>query len=105
MDHRTFIRKGGRARSTAKTKANRAKAAAYWGAVRSGERPAPRRTMPPSPDGIADLPSEDCQLRGIARLEAFGSIARGEARRGSDVDLLAPFASNPGLSFYSMEDG
>jgi predicted nucleotidyltransferase len=61
--------------------------------------------MPPSPDGIADLPSEDCQLRGIARLEAFGSIARGEARRGSDVDLLAPFASNPGLSFYSMEDG
>ena len=37
-------------------------------------------------------------------MEAFGSVARGEAKRGSDVDLLATFASNPGLRFYTMED-
>jgi predicted nucleotidyltransferase len=59
--------------------------------------------VPPDPDRIAELLSEYCQLHGIVRLEAFGSVARGEARRGSDVDLLATFSSNPGLSFYSME--
>ncbi len=37
------------------------------------------------------------------QLEAFGSVSRGEARRGSDVDLLATFSGNPGLGFYSME--
>ena len=45
-----------------------------------------------------------CQKAGITRLEAFGSIARGEGRPGSDVDLLATFASNPGLRFFTMED-
>ena len=37
-------------------------------------------------------------------MEAFGSTARGEAKRGSDVDLLATFASNPGLRFFTMEE-
>jgi hypothetical protein len=45
-----------------------------------------------------------CRQAGITRLEAFGSVARGEGRRGSDVDLLATFASNPGLRFFTMED-
>jgi uncharacterized protein len=44
-----------------------------------------------------------CRQAGIVRLEAFGSIARGDVRRGSDVDLLATFASNPGLRFFTME--
>jgi predicted nucleotidyltransferase len=48
--------------------------------------------------------SEYCRLHGIVKLEAFGSVARGEARRGSDVDLLATFSGNPGLNFFSMED-
>ena len=105
MNHTAFSRKGGQARSAAKTIANRAKAAAYWNAVRSGERPAPRRLrLPPSPDTIAQMLAAYCQTAGIIRLEAFGSTVRGEARRGSDVDLLATFGRNPGLRFFSMED-
>ena len=43
-----------------------------------------------------------CRKNGITRLEAFGSIARGEAKRGSDVDLLASFSRSPGLRFFGM---
>jgi predicted nucleotidyltransferase len=45
-----------------------------------------------------------CRSHGIARLEVFGSAARGDARRGSDIDLIATFAANPGLAYYSMAD-
>ncbi len=44
-----------------------------------------------------------CQTHGILRLELFGSVARNEARSGSDVDLLATFSENPGLHFFVME--
>jgi uncharacterized protein len=37
-------------------------------------------------------------------LEVFGSTARGEARRGSDVDLIATFSDNPGIKFFGMEE-
>ena len=50
MLHRTFSRKGGQARSARKTQANRAKAAAYWKAVRAA-RPRLRAVIenrPPS---------------------------------------------------------
>ena len=105
MNHTAFSRKGGKARSPAKTAANRAKAVAYWNSVRTGLHPAPRRLRkPPTLDAIADLLAAYCRDAGIARLEAFGSTARGEARPGSDVDLLATFAHNPGLRFYTMED-
>lgn len=105
MDHLTFSRKGGKARSQAKTLANRAKAAAFWDAVHAGQKPPPRRLRrPPPPAAIAELLAAYCRQAGITRLEAFGSTARGEARRGSDVDLLATFAGNPGLSFFTMED-
>ena len=105
MDHATFSRKGGKVRSPAKTAANRAKAAAFWNEVRNGGKPAPRRRrMPPTPEAVANLLADYCRQAGITRLEAFGSSARGEARRGSDVDLLATFAANPGLRFFTMED-
>jgi uncharacterized protein len=105
MNHAAFSRKGGKARSPAKTTANRAKALAFWDAVRAGVRPAPRRLrLPPPPTVIADLLAPYCRQTGITRLETFGSTARGEARRGSDVDLLATFAGNPGLRFFTMED-
>ncbi|CAN5576515.1 nucleotidyltransferase family protein [soil metagenome] len=35
-----------------------------------------------------------CHRYGIVRLEAFGSVVRGEARFDSDVDLLAEFDSD-----------
>lgn len=104
MNHRTFSRKGGQARSPAKTVANRAKATAFWDAVRAGRKPSPRRLrVPPAPAVIANLLAAYCRQAGISRLEAFGSTVRGEARRGSDVDLLATFAGNPGLRFFTME--
>ena len=33
----------------------------------------------------------------------FGSVALGEARRGSDVDLLVTFEHPIGLRFFSLE--
>ncbi len=105
MNHATFSRKGGKARSSAKTMANRAKAIAYWDAVRSGKKPQPRRLrIPPAPEAVARLLADFCRQAGITRLEAFGSAARGDAKRGSDVDLMATFGSNPGLRFFTMED-
>jgi predicted nucleotidyltransferase len=105
MNHRTFSRKGGEVRSLAKTAANRAKATAFWDEVRAGVRPAPRRSrVPPLPETMANLLSAYCRDHGIVRLEVFGSTARGDARRGSDVDLLATFEGNPGLGFFSMEE-
>jgi hypothetical protein len=65
----------------------------------------PRRSrIPPAPEIVARLLADYCREKGIIRLEAFGSVARGDARRGSDVDLLATFSANPGIRFYSMED-
>ncbi len=105
MNHIAFSRKGGRARSGAKTAANRSKAKAYWNAVRAGLKEAPRRPrVPPSLDALPKLLSAYCRQEGIVRLEAFGSTARGDARRGSDVDLVATFSGNPGLRFFTMEE-
>jgi hypothetical protein len=105
MNHTAFSRRGGKVRSLAKTAANRAKAVAFWNAVRTGEKPAPRRSrIPPAPEAVATLLADYCRQAGITRLEAFGSTARGEARRGSDVDLLATFSNNPGLRFFTMEE-
>lgn len=101
----TFSRLGGKARSARKTKANRAKAVAYWKAVRSGLAPAPRRhRKPPTESEIREKLAPYCRRHGITQLELFGSTARGEAGRGSDVDLIASFRSNPGLDFFAMEE-
>lgn len=105
MNHATLSRKGGQARSKAKTEANRAKSIAYWNAVRAGERPAPRRLrLPPSPEEVAQKLAAYCREVGIIRLEVFGSTVRGDAKRGSDLDLMATFAQNPGLRFFTMEE-
>src|SRR5665213_1031683 len=95
MDHRQISQRGGRARSAAKTVANRAKAAAYWKAVRAGTRPAPRRrSVVLDPAAIGRLLADCCARRGIVLLEVFGPAAR--ATRGADVDLLASFQGEPG---------
>ena len=43
--------------------------------------------------GIAKLREHELELRaaGVVRLSVFGSTARGDRRRDSDVDLLAAF--------------
>lgn len=105
MLHSTISRKGGQARSQARTAANRAKAAAFWDDVRGGKRAAPVRPhVPPSLPEVARKLETYCRANGIKRLEVFGSVARGEARRGSDVDLIATFEHTPGLRFFRMAD-
>jgi predicted nucleotidyltransferase len=105
MLHSTVSRKGGKARSVAKTAANRAKADAFWNAVRSGRRSPPFRPhVPPPPETIARLLGPYCRAEGIKRLELFGSVSRGDARRGSDVDLIATFARPIGLRFFGMPE-
>jgi len=47
-----------------------------------------------------------CKSHGVAKLELFGSWARGEAHPGSDIDLLITFL--PGLhlgwEFFALQD-
>lgn len=47
-----------------------------------------------------------CQRNRIAKLELFGSRAKGTARPDSDVDLLVTFEDGytPGLEFFGMAD-
>jgi predicted nucleotidyltransferase len=104
MLHSTLSRRGGKARSARKTKANRAKAAAYWKAVREGQAAPPRRhRRPPSLEEIRRRLAPFCRRAGIVRLDIFGSVARGDAQPGSDVDFIADFAANPSLNFFAME--
>lgn len=105
MLHSTISRRGGRVSSQAKTLANRAKAAAYWAEVKAGRRSPPSRPCaPPSLERLSELLAPYCREHGIVRLEVFGSVARGEARRGSDVDLIATFSRNPGLRLFGLAE-
>ncbi len=54
------------------------------------------------PDRLAGL----CRRLHIAKLELFGSRAKGTARPDSDVDLLVTFEQGhiPGLEFFGMAD-
>lgn len=85
MTHREFSKKGGRAKSAAKTVANRAKMKIFWRRVRSGELPAPRRRKV-FPAAIQDLatryiwwqPSEESlafPLRVVAQVLNLGTAA------------------------------
>ena len=51
-------------------------------------------------DRLADL----CERYGVARLEVFGSLARGEDRAGSDLDVLVTFEPGAagGLAFVGL---
>lgn len=46
---------------------------------------------------------EVCERYGVARLDVFGSITRGEARPDSDVDLLYSLAPESRLG-WAIED-
>ena len=47
-----------------------------------------------------------CRRHRIAKLEVFGSRAKGTERPDSDVDLLVTFEADytPGLEFFGMAD-
>jgi predicted nucleotidyltransferase len=60
-------------------------------------------------DVVAQLKSrvpDFCRRHGITRLEVFGSVARGLALAGSDLDLLVTFKPGIqlGLDFFSIQD-
>jgi uncharacterized protein len=46
-----------------------------------------------------------CERHGVARLELFGSLATGEARTGSDIDLLVEFRPEVrlGWDFFDLQ--
>jgi predicted nucleotidyltransferase len=46
--------------------------------------------------------ADDLRARGIASLSVFGSVARGDARRGSDIDLLAGLYPSAQLSLVGL---
>jgi len=51
----------------------------------------PRGACPPSLDELRAKLAPCCRRHGISRLEVFGSLALGQFRSGSDVDLLVTF--------------
>lgn len=61
-------------------------------------------TLPPSPEEIARRLGPLCRAHGIIRLEIFGSVARGDAQPGSDVDLIATLTKPLGFRFYGLGD-
>jgi predicted nucleotidyltransferase len=44
----------------------------------------------------------ELQAAGLAHLRVFGSVARGEARPESDIDLMADFAPDARISLMTM---
>jgi predicted nucleotidyltransferase len=48
----------------------------------------PGTTVPPSIEDLARRLPAFCRSHGIARVEVFGSVAAGEAKPGSDLDLM-----------------
>jgi predicted nucleotidyltransferase len=63
----------------------------------------PNQTLPPSLDEIKSRLAPFCRRHGVARLEVFGSLARGEPHRGSDVDLLVTFRPEVHLGWDFFE--
>jgi len=57
---------------------------------------------PPAIPELVRLLEPICEAHGIHRLEVFGSVARGEAKPGSDVDLIAYFRKIPGYSYVGV---
>src|SRR5258708_16851395 len=55
----------------------------------------PNDVFPTTLDELKSRLAPFCERHGIARLEVFGSLARGEPHPGSDIDLLVTF--RPGV--------
>jgi len=51
---------------------------------------------------IQEIVREVCSAHAVARADVFGSVARGEARPGSDVDLLVEFQPEAGAGLLEM---
>ena len=63
----------------------------------------PNDVFPPTLDELKSRLVPFCQRHGVARLEVFGSLARGEPHRGSDIDLLVTFRPDIHLGWDFFE--
>ena len=59
-------------------------------------------TTPPSLEKISAIVRSVCENRGVARVDLFGSLARGTAKSGSDVDLLIDFLPGSDMGLFEM---
>jgi predicted nucleotidyltransferase len=83
----------------------------------TGDLPLRRRMLRRSAEGATRVTTDEikalglrlaelCQKYGIAELSVFGSVARGDARADSDVDLLyvrVP-GNDLGMSYFALQD-
>jgi len=60
------------------------------------------RHQPMSFDTLRAVLGAVCAERPIARMEVFGSVARGEAGQDSDVDLLVEFLPGARAGLFEM---
>jgi predicted nucleotidyltransferase len=60
--------------------------------------------LPLTMDEIKSRLAPFCQRHGVARLELFGSLARGDRHPGSDIDLLVTFRPDVhlGWDFFDL---
>jgi predicted nucleotidyltransferase len=57
---------------------------------------------PPALAKIKALVSKVCAHHPVARMDVFGSVARGEAKPDSDVDLLVEFIPEAQVGLFEM---
>lgn len=62
----------------------------------------PTTTAPPGLDEIKAAVRVHCAKRNVARVDLFGSVARGAGRPGSDVDLLVEFLPGSDTGLFEM---
>ena len=63
----------------------------------------PNDVFPPTLDELKSRLVPFCQRHGVARLEVFGSLSRGEPHPGSDIDLLVTFQPDIHLGWDFFE--
>ena len=51
--------------------------------------------------GILKRHEGELRQRGVARAALFGSVARGEARPGSDIDVMVEFSPDAAISVWA----
>ncbi len=92
-------------RTTAQSKIRKNATNAAGGALapRSRVRGKQKQQPPPIEEIVRRL-EPYCRENGIVRLDIFGSVARSDARPGSDVDLIATFREIPGMEYFCMEE-
>lgn len=65
----------------------------------------PPARQPPTIDELKRLLPAVCRKHGIVGVQLYGSVARGDAKAGSDVDLIIEFDRNrPSLGFFEYFD-